>query len=265
MVAVRKPKARPGNFLKTSNIRRQGAQKDALNHAIGLVHAVCCLAGPANMLDDLHDSEVNRQLTDALQRYNTAALFDRLINDISYQGISDAAAFDYIQKHGQAHWEEIDQNLAERPSCPKLRSYWALNGCHYQKSSFTCAAPEHIARCPLPQHDLRNGHLNQAAYSLFLFIRDIAGNDLVAWIDGQIETAYEHSSRDGAAFAREALLSALRNVYGVSDKVLGMVLSAILLAAPKAWSRWHEVGGSLIAIDTLVHNFLHRSGILRRF
>ena len=30
-------------------------------------------------------------------------------------------------------------------------------------------------------------------------------------------------------------------------------------------SLWIEVGGSMIAIDTLVHNFLHRTGILRRF
>ena len=28
---------------------------------------------------------------------------------------------------------------------------------------------------------------------------------------------------------------------------------------------WTEVGGSMIAIDTLVHNFLHRTGILERF
>jgi hypothetical protein len=47
----------------------------------------------------------------------------------------------------------------------------------------TCAEPEHIDCCPLPSHDLRNGHLNQAAYSLFLFIRDIADGDLIGWID----------------------------------------------------------------------------------
>jgi hypothetical protein len=29
--------------------------------------------------------------------------------------------------------------------------------------------------------------------------------------------------------------------------------------------RWLEVGGSMIAVDTLLHNFLHRTGILHRF
>jgi hypothetical protein len=57
----------------------------------------------------------------------------------------------------------------------------------------------------------------------------------------------------------------LREVYGLSDKVLTMALSCILLGAPKKMSLWIEVGGSMIAIDTLVHNFLHRTGILHRF
>jgi hypothetical protein len=57
----------------------------------------------------------------------------------------------------------------------------------------------------------------------------------------------------------------LREVYGVSDKVLMMALSQLLLGAPRSRQRWREVGGAMIAIDTLVHNFLHRTGILRRF
>jgi hypothetical protein len=61
------------------------------------------------------------------------------------------------------------------------------------------------------------------------------------------------------------MIGPLREVYGVSDKVLTMTLSFILLAAPKRQRLWHEVGASMIAIDTLVHNFLVRTGILARF
>jgi hypothetical protein len=62
-----------------------------------------------------------------------------------------------------------------------------------------------------------------------------------------------------------ALIGPLREIYGVSDKVLAMALSSLLLGAPKKLVLWAEVGGSMIAIDTLVHNFLHRTGILARF
>ena len=64
---------------------------------------------------------------------------------------------------------------------------------------------------------------------------------------------------------RDSLIEPLREIYGVSDKVLAMALSSLLLGAPKKMVLWAEVGGSMIAIDTLVHNFLHRTGILQRF
>jgi hypothetical protein len=61
------------------------------------------------------------------------------------------------------------------------------------------------------------------------------------------------------------LIEPLRHVYGVSDKVLSMALSILLLSAPKRFRLWAEAGAAMIAVDTLVHNFLVRTGILRRF
>jgi hypothetical protein len=150
-------------------------------------------------------------------------------------------------------------------SCPKLKSYWHFHGCRYEKGSRTCAEPEHIGACPLPSHDLRNGHLNQAAYSLFLFIRDLADGDLIGWIDRELQTANSPAGPDRLTRMRDSLIEPLREIYGVSDKVLAMALSSLLLGAPKKIILWIEVGGSMIAIDTLVHNFLHRTGILARF
>jgi hypothetical protein len=64
---------------------------------------------------------------------------------------------------------------------------------------------------------------------------------------------------------RANLIEPLREVYGVSDKVLTMALSQLLLGAPRSQRHWRDVGGTMIAVDTLVHNFLHRTGILQRF
>jgi hypothetical protein len=63
------------------------------------------------------------------------------------------------------------------------------------------------------------------------------------------------------AARQEALIGPLRNVYGISDKVLTMTLSTLLMAA-QGRAIWFETGKSMIPIDTLVHNFLHRTGIL---
>jgi hypothetical protein len=181
---------------------------------------------------------------------------------LSYQGVSDRVASGYMDQHGRVSWDDIDRGLANKPTCPKLQSYWNFHGCHYHKTSRTCSEPDHIDHCPLPTHDLRNGRLNQTAYSLFLFIRDIADDDLVRWIQGQLACRADNCD---ISQARNALLDPLRHIYGVSDKVLSMALSTLLVAAPKTMAHWAEVGYGMIAIDTLVHNFLVRTGILHRF
>ena len=229
------------------------------------MHNVCCLAGGASLIDDNRADLRAEGIPAAIRRHDTATLFDWLTSALSYQGISDQVADDYMERHGRATWADIDAKVAASPTCPKLQSYWHFHGCRYDKISRTCSEPDHIDACPLPTHLLRNGRLNQMAYSLFLFIRDIADGDLVGWIDRQFQDADDPASPNRLARLREALVGPLRQVYGVSDKVLTMTLSCVLMAAPKHLHRWQQVGASMIAIDTLVHNFLVRTGILARF
>jgi hypothetical protein len=236
-----------------------------IEHAVRVISHACCWAGSRNLLAEIRHSRWGRKIRAAIAGHDTPALFDSLIEALSYQGIADRVAYDYIKRHGGITWRDIEQSLSRRVSCPKLRSYWHYYDCRYQKSQATCAELNHISRCPAPAYNLRNGRLNQTAYSLFLFIRDIAGRDLVAWIDTQLGKQAEVMGSDRLAGMFEGLIGPLRNVHGISDKVIAMALSSILLAAPKNRPHWHEAGACLIAVDTLVHNFLHRTGILRRF
>jgi hypothetical protein len=237
----------------------------AIDHAVRLIHHVCCLAGSAGMVNEIRDENGGASLTAAIRSGDTSALFDWLVAALSYQGISDQVAAAYMDQHGSVTWADVRAQLRQRPPCPKLKSYWHFHTCRYDKVSRTCAQPDHNAACPLPSHDLRNGRLNQMAYSLFLFIRDIADGDLVGWIDRQLRAANDQTAPDRLTWLRAALIEPLREVYGVSDKVLTMTLSGVLLAAPDDRPLWVEVGASMIAVDTLVHNFLVRTGILRRF
>ena len=161
--------------------------------------------------------------------------------------------------HPGPKWRQASE---ASPSCRKLQTYWDYAGCRYDKGSFTCAEPDHIDACPVPRPRLRNGRLNQTAYSLFLFVRDIAGGDLIGWIDSQLEAATGSSDADLEAARQEALIGPLRGVFGVSDKVLTMALSSLLIGARNHRPVWFETGKAMVAIDTLVHNFLHRTGIL---
>jgi hypothetical protein len=234
-----------------------------LHYAVQVVHATCCLAGSASYLDDVRADLRDCGMIRAIKDHDTSTLFDWLVETLSFQGISDSVASGYMAQHGNARWADIADALSRTPSCPKLTGYWTFEDCRYHKGSSTCAEPGHIDACPLPRHPLRNGRLNQMAYSLFLFMRDVADNDFVGWIDQQLSAA-DSPSPDRLTALREAIIGPLRNVYGVSDKVLAMALSTLLLAAGKRRSLWVEVGATFVAVDTLVHNFLHRTGILWR-
>ena len=229
------------------------------------MHSVCCLSGSASLIDDIRAELRTEGIASAIRRRDTATLFDWLVAELSYQGISDQVASDYMVAMVGPRSADIDAKVAGSPTCPKLKSYRHFHGCRYDKISRTCSEPDHIDACPLPSHQLRNGRLNQMAYSLFLFIRDVADGDLVGFDRPAIPSTNDPASPDRLAQLREALTGPLREVYGVSDKVLTIILSCTLLAAPKRLHRWHEVGASMIAIDTLVHNFLVRTGILTRF
>jgi hypothetical protein len=184
-----------------------------------------------------------------------------MMDSFSFQGVSDSVASAYLEDHGNATWRDVRAQLARQPTCPLLATYWTFEGCRYDKTKHSCSRPDHIGACPLPSHKLRNGRLNQTAFSLYLFIRDHAQSNLARWIDNQLDGAHVADTLS----SQEALIGPMRHIYGVSDKVLAMTLSSILMADRANRPRWFDVGSQMIVIDTLVHNFLRRTGILTAF
>jgi hypothetical protein len=208
--------------ISLSDLSRPPAKNDAaLTHAGRLILRVCHLGGSAAFIDEAGLGPDGKDLRKAIRSRNTAALFDHLVAALSYQGISDDVAKNFMDRHGLASWHVIESALRRLPSCPKLRGYWHFYDCRYSKSRFTCAEPDHLADCPLPRSWLRNGRLNQTAYSLYLFVRDVADGDLVGWIDRRLKATARHPGPDRLARMRAAMVDPLREVYGVSERLLG--------------------------------------------
>ena len=205
----------------------------ALGHAVRLIHQVCCLAGSADLIEQIRTENGGTAIRSAIKRHDTAALYDWLMSALSYQGISDRVAHKYMERHGQATWSDLECKLACPVSCPKLKSYWHSHDCRYDKGSRTCAEPDYIHRCPLPTHQLRNGRLNQTAYSLYLFIRDIADGDLVGWIDSQLKDADDPTGADRLGRMREALIEPLHQLTALPTKCSPWRCRAFCWAAPE--------------------------------
>ena len=167
----------------------------------------------------------------------------------------------YSGKRPRIQLKQILADLNSTPRCIKLRSHWDFENCGYRKSTVSCNSLADLPRCHLPKKDLRNGTLNQTAYSMALFFRDIAENDFVTWLDrtllGAI-AAYPDQHRRWAWAVQEPLCS----IFGISHKLVTMSMSVLLLAADPKRDHWAAAGGSMIAVDSLVHNWLLRSGIM---
>lgn len=229
------------------------------NGAVDLVRQVCSIAGSKDYLRTLHRHARKNGLSEAIETHDTAVLFDHLMHSFSYQGISDSISDAYIEAHGNASWLELRQLMVQRPgACPLLLSFRSYKGCGYRKLVQYCAKPEHMAGCPVPVPILRKGALNQLAVSLYLFLRDECDLDLVAYIDRQVASSNVDEGR-----AR--LITAFGQIHAISSKLLNMALSDLLLLGGRSRPGWRQVGLGMIAVDSLVHNFLHRTGILAAF
>jgi hypothetical protein len=244
--------------------RSSDAQMSALKRTTALIRAVCALAGCVTLIDDARVFLAGAGVFDAVRDHDDGVLFEWLMEVLSYQGVSDAIAYGYMEKHGRIGAAEVSRGLKRKGVCPKLQSYWAFQDCGFQKSKGTCAEPQYVERCALPRHPMRNGRLNQSAYHLHLFCRDVAEGDLVDWLDRRLAQADSPKARDRSERMAAAVVEPLTHVFGISDKVLSMSLSMLLLAGDPERERWQAAGASMIAIDTLVHNWLHRTGTLKR-
>ena len=65
-------------------------------YAVNLVHSICCLAGVPSYVDDLRSDLRDNGVLAAVNNHDTAQLFDWLMSVLSFQGIADRVAEDFI-------------------------------------------------------------------------------------------------------------------------------------------------------------------------
>jgi hypothetical protein len=237
-----------------------------IDQAVALVTAVCRLPGNDQFVRDTNRAAKADGLREAVKARDTPALFDWLMTSFSFQGISDRIASGYIQAHGNANWSVIEKGLRHhRKRCPKLENFEAYRDCGYRKTAATCRNPSDFHGCPVPSLPLRKGDLNQLAFSLYFFLRDRCRGDLVGFIEAIFAEVDATAPIDPVAAKREALISGFSEVHAISAKLIAMTFATLLMAADPRRSDWIKVGRSLVAVDSLVHNFLHRTGILGVF
>jgi hypothetical protein len=222
------------------------------------------LLAPTTFLQDVQTRLDASGVRTAIALGQTSGVYNWIVRMLARQGIANAAAEGFVRRAGSPTWLDVSERLAKSSSCPRLRSYWSFADCGYRRAAGTCNTPRHINGCPVTAIPARKGALAQAAIGLRLFIRDVADNDLIRWIDQRLALADPAQGRVGrTAFMRRSLLEPLSQIPGTGPKIWSMVLAELLLGADPGRPRWVEAGASFVAVDSLTHNYLARSGILR--
>lgn len=236
----------------------------AIEDCVRLVRPTLLLA-PPNYLDDLRERLDKNGVTSALARHDSAALFDWIVRLLARQGISNQAAESFLARNGSPNFRQISRLMESEARCPRLQSYWHFDDCGFQRTASTCNTLHHLVSCPVATIPARKGALAEAAIALWLFVRDCCDGDLVGWIDARFESADTGIDlADRAAGMRAAVLEPLTGIAGTGSKTWSMILAELLLGADSSREKWVTTGASFVAVDTLVHAFLHRTGILRR-
>jgi hypothetical protein len=230
----------------------------AAEMAAALIAAVCDLCAGSEYLVQTRRAFQNNGVADAIRDRRVGPIYEWLVQLFGYQGVTDHVARQTWATSGGVSHGAVARSLAAA-SCPKLRAYWTFEGCGHRKGRWECGEPDHRIECPLPRLAMRNGRLNQSAYGLALFLRDLTDDDLVGWIDYRLAIAPRPWT---TAVLEAAVVQPLCGVFGVSNKVVSMAMADLLLGGDPSRAAWVEAGGQLIVIDTLVHNWLHRTGIL---
>jgi hypothetical protein len=245
-------------------LRRAPLRASADWRARDLLNEVCEVAGEPSLIDEARADFARRGLAKAVRVHDDETIFDWLVEVLGFQGVSDQAARTYWRSGGGVTYRGVTTGLAGA-GCPKLQGFFSFDRCGFRKTAASCSEPDRLVACPLPRHDLRNGRLNQSAYALRLFFRDRCADDFVGWIDRQLASAEQGPRRSRPARLAKAVVGPMKAIFGLADKILCMALSDFLIAADPDRPLWVAAGGSMIAVDTLVHNWLHRTGLLAAF
>ena len=76
------------------------AGSDGIEHAVRLIRRVCRLSHYSNLLAETRAALRAEGIASAVRNHNSAALFDWLITMLSYRGIADRIAADYLERYG---------------------------------------------------------------------------------------------------------------------------------------------------------------------
>ena len=102
------------------------SQPQAMAHATNFFLQACRASPDPSYLKRMRTELTKQGIRAAVAEHDTPALFDWLVDVTSYQGVSDAVAWTYMEEHGRVRWADLEAAFQRRPACPKLTGFAAF-------------------------------------------------------------------------------------------------------------------------------------------
>ena len=238
-------------------------QKKTSKHSIEIVKQIIRahqrLFDAVFMEDEPEIQAILHQMIHGKPQHKSIKLYQYLLESFLLAGGGDQSNLTYYAKQQYKPTFHRVKRAITAAQCPKLTSFEAFKECGYSKTTNKCREPTFLRFCPLPRFDMKRGSLNHMAFSLYFFLRDVCKGDFYTF-------AREHLGQDQLATEAvnerlHAFIGKITAIANVGPKLAHMALSGLFLTRPPGWD-YRRVGLHMIAVDSLVHNFLHRTGIL---
>jgi hypothetical protein len=206
--------------------------------------------------------DILQQMIHGTKATKSIKLYQYLMEAFLYTGGSDQSNMGHYRKQKvKPTFNRIKKALVSA-ECPKLVSFDSFIDCGYRKTARTCNQPDLLESCPLPKFDMKRGGLNQMVFSLYFFLRDVCRNDFYHFVTAHFDPG---ELRAGQAKGQvQGFTETFSQVYNVGPKLVDMAFSHLFFTQYPGWD-YRKVGAEMVAIDTLVHNFLQRTGTLEEY
>jgi hypothetical protein len=203
--------------------------------------------------------DILQQMIHGTKATKSIKLYQFLMEAFLYTGGSDQSNYSHYRKQKvKPSFNRIKKALLAA-ECPKLVSFDSYIDCGYRKTARTCNKPDLLETCPLPKFDMKRGGLNQMVFSLYFFLRDICQNDFYQFVKDHFDQGKQQVKERVQGF-----IETFSQVYNVGPKLVDMAFSHLFFTQYLGWD-YRAVGAEMVAIDTLVHNFLQRTGTLDEY
>jgi hypothetical protein len=238
-------------------------QTKAMSHSIEIVRLI--ITAHQKLFVDIYLTNspeieaIIEQMIHAKLHHKSIRLYQYLVEAFLLAGGGDQSNHGYYEKQKVKPTFNRVKRALKAAHCPKLASFETFKGCGYRKTMKNCNEPTFLSNCSLPTFDMKRGALNHMAFSLYFFLRDVAGRDFYTYVTEHFGQG-QLSSRAMNELI-ETFIGKITTIANVGPKLAHMALSCLFLTTYPGWD-YRQVGAHMTAVDTLVHNFLHRTGIL---